>query len=507
MKSPLLYGLSEGSDISVRETHASLVFLAGNRAYKVKKAVRLPFLDYSDLARRRQLCLDEVRLNSPYAPGTYLGVRAIVPTSAGFRLAGPDDPGAVEYAVEMRRLDEDRTLERLVPAGQADEQLIERVARRIAELHANAPLAPPGAGDPSHTWRLIADNLDVLRAHTDSLLDPEILSAVRHYAERFAKANAELMSARVAAGRVRECHGDLRAEHIVVDDGITIFDRLEFDDRLRRIDVAADLAFLVMDLERLGAEQLARTLVRAYVDASGDPALRDLLPFYSCYRAAVRSKVACVRLDQLDPDAPGRAELAHEARSLLALSLRFAWRSRLPLALVFCGVAGSGKSTLATEVANRSGLSRVGSDEVRKRLAGLGPSERGDAELYSRAHTDRTYEQLISDAEARVRADGGVVVDATFREQAQRRALTAALRAAGARVLFCECRASEPALLERGRARERAPEHGSDATWDVISEQRASFDPLDDVAAGDHLVIDTDRPVAASMAQVETRVG
>ena len=148
MKSPLLYGLSEGSDISVRETHASLVFLAGNRAYKVKKAVRLPFLDYRDLARRRQLCLDEVRLNSPYAPGTYLGVRAIVPTRAGFRLAGPDDPGAVEYAVEMRRLDEDRTLERLVPAGQADEQLIERVARRISRTPCQRAAGASGCRRP-----------------------------------------------------------------------------------------------------------------------------------------------------------------------------------------------------------------------------------------------------------------------------------------------------------------------------------------------------------------------
>ena len=179
-----------------------------------------------------------------------------------------------------------------------------------------------------------------------------------------------------------------------------------------------------MDLERLGAEQLARTLVRAYVDASGDPVLRDLLPFYSCYRAAVRSKVACVRLDQLDPDAPGRAELAHEARSLLALSLRFAWRSRLPLALVFCGVAGSGKSTLATEVANRSGLSRVSSDEVRKRLAGLGPASAGTRSS-TRKSTQNDLRALMRDSEVRVRADGGVIVDARFRERARRREITA----------------------------------------------------------------------------------
>ena len=188
---------------------------------------------------------------------------------------------------------------------------------------------------------------------------------------------------------------------------------------------------------------------------------------------------------------------------MLALALRFAWRSRLPLALVFCGVAGSGKSTLASEVARRSGLGRVGSDEVRKRIAGLRPGDRGGAELYSHSNTERTYAELIFQAEALLRADGGVVVDATFRERTERQALAAALHATAARVIFCECRASEATLRKRGLARERAPEHGSDATWDVIAGQRSSFEPLAEIAATDHLVIDTDRPAAASLAQLE----
>ena len=503
MRDPALYGLPSTTEVEVRETHASIVFLAGDRAYKVKKPVRLPFLDYGTLARRHALCLEEVRLNRPYAPRTYIGVRAIVPADDRFALGGADDPRAVEYAVEMRRLDEDRTLERLVRAGRANEHLMKRVARRIAELHAAAPLAPPDPGGPDEAWARIQETLDALRPHAGQILDLTVLAAVARYAEAFASANRELIAARFEADRVRDVHGDLRAEHIVAEDGLVIFDRIEFDERLRQIDVAADLAFLVMDLERLGARELGRVLVRTYVDASGDTGLGDLLPFYACYRAAVRAKVACIRAGQFAPSAPEQPEVEHEARSLLDLALLFAWRSRLPLALVFCGVAGSGKSTLTIHVARRSGLRRLSSDEVRKRLAGIAPGDRAGTELYSRAHTGRTYAELASESEATLRAGGGVIVDATFHERARREMLADALRAAGARVLFCECRAPEEALRRRGLGREQAPELGSDATWEVISKQREMFEPLDEIPSGDHLVIHTDRPVAESLAQLE----
>jgi aminoglycoside phosphotransferase family enzyme/predicted kinase len=500
MRDPALYGLPRGTEIEVRETQGSTVFLAGGRAYKVKKPVRLGYLDYGTLARRRAFCVEEVRLNRPYAPRTYIGVRAIVPAGGGFAFSGPDDPHAIEYAVEMRRLDEDRTLERLVRSRRADDRLVERVARRIAELHAAAPVA---RRSPAETWAPIEENLDALRRHTGSLLDPGLFEAVRRHAEAFAAANRELMSARAAAGHVRDVHGDLRAEHIVAEDGLVIFDRIEFDARLREIDVAGDLAFTVMDLARLGAPDLARVLVRAYVEASGDTGVHDLLPFYASYRAAVRSKVACVRLEQLGTGDPERARLEHEAESLLELALRFAWRSRMPLALVFCGVAASGKSALAVEVAARSGLRRVSSDELRKRLAGLSPGDRGAAELYSNEHTDRTYAEVVRESAAALAADAGVIVDATFHERGRRRALADTLRAGGARVLFCECRAPTEALRRRGAAREAGPELGSDATWEVISKQRAGFDPLEEVPEADRLVIGTGGPVEESLSALE----
>lgn len=447
-----------------------------------------------------------MRLNRRYAPDAYIGVRAIVPGDGGLVLGNADDPRAIEYAVEMRRFDEGQTLERLVRAGHADEQLIERLAHRVADVHAYAAIAPPEAGSAEQVLAPVERNFEELEQYAGPILDPAVFAAVRHYAEAFGRASREFMAVRVAEGRIRECHGDLRAEHIVGDDGLAILDCVEFDDRLRHIDVASDLAFLAMDLERLGAPKLAEVLVDAYIEASCDGAVRKLLPFYGCYRAAVRAKVACARLEQFPSDAPRRTELAREAQSLLDLALRLAWRSRLPLALVFCGIAGSGKSTLALEIAKRSGLRHVSSDVVRKRLAGLAVDERGGAELYSDQHTARTYAELTRESAEIVRAEGGVIVDATFHRRLQRRFLREAIGTNGARVLFCECRALEPTLRRRSQARERAPEFGSDAGWDVIVGQRSAFEPLDEVADVDHLVIDTSWATADALAQLETLI-
>ena len=503
MRNPAFFGLPSTAKVEVRETHTSTVFLAGDRAYKLKKPVRLPFLDYGTLECRRELCAEEVRVNRRFAPDIYLGVRAIVPDEEGFSLAGAHSANAVEWAVEMRRFDETRTFGRLLVSGTADERLTERVGLRIAELHAASP--PARGGGVAEIARWIRDNFEALRAHSH-VLDSSLLDAVSAYGEAFLTANEGLFSGRAAAGQVRDVHGDLRAEHVVVQNGLFFVDAVEFDARLRQIDVAADLAFTVMDLERLGAPDLAQTLVDSYVQGSDDRDVRTLVPFYASYRACVRAKVACVRLDQLDPGAPERRAFEAEVRFLLELALRFAWRSRLPLALVVCGLAGSGKSTIALELERRTGLQRLSSDAVRKELAGLAPEHRGGSELYSAEHTTHTYVELARRAAVAVRSKDGVIVDATFHRRDQRRLLADALTGTGAGVLYCECRAPKQTLLNRAGGRERSPEHGSDATPQVVVLQCRSFELFDEVSPADHVAIDTDCPVAESLAELEARV-
>ena len=475
------------SHVDVRETHVSVVFLAGDRAYKLKKPVRLPFLDYSTLERRRRFCEEEVRLNRRFAPDVYLGVRQI----------------EEEYAVVMRRFDEDSTLDRIVLRGDGDERLAERIGTRIAEVHLEAPVAPPGYWTPSYVRKRLDENFETTRPEVGLLVDRPAFDAVRRFSYAFLDAHAPLLERRIAAGMVRDVHGDLRAEHVLIEPhGVSLVDCVDFDDRLRRIDVAADLAFLVMDVERLGARAFAEGVEAAYVRRTQDEELRGLLPFYASYRAWVRAKVAAIRIHQLDARDPVRPELMGMAEALFALALRFAWRARLPLVVAFCGVAGSGKSTLAGELSRRSGLPHLSSDHVRKELAGFAPETRGPRALYTPERTAQTYRELAQRVRAALTTAGGAIVDATF----QRADLRVVLSEADARVLWVQCIASPETLRSRTSVRERGPEQGSDATWRVASAQLEKWEPLEEVAPADRHVLRTDRPLEDCLDELDAFV-
>jgi aminoglycoside phosphotransferase family enzyme/predicted kinase len=491
------------AQVDVRETHVSVVFLAGDRAYKLKKPVRMPFLDYSTLDRRRRFCEEEVRLNRRFAPDVYLGVRAIAARDGELVLAEAGDPAAVEFVVVMRRFDEHATLEHMVESGLAGAELAEHVGARVAELHRAAPPAPADCWTPDYLSERLEENLDTTRPEVGTLVDAGTFDAVRRFSHAFLQTQRPLLERRTAAGMVRDVHGGLRAEHVLIErHGLSLVDCVDFDDRLRCIDVAADLAFLTMDLERLGSRPLAEAVERAYVAHTGDVELHELLPFYACYRAWVRAKVTALRIRQLDQDDPARPELEQRARALFSLSLRFAWRTRLPLVVVLGGVAGSGKSTLAAELSRRSGLPHLSSDGVRKELAGISPDTRGMPELYESEFTMRTYRELAVRAQAALAAAGGAIVDATFQRRDQR----ALLRALDARVLWIECTAPEDVLRRRGAAREIAPEHGSDATWPVTAAQLSAWEPLDDVPPADRHRLRTDGPLAACLDELDSFV-
>ena len=257
-------------EVTVRETHSAWIFLAGERAYKVKKRVRMAFLDFSTLERRRAVCHEEVRVNAVLAASLDMHVRAVVAQDGSYVLADADAPDAVEYAIEMRRFDEERTMASLIRRGELRDGHVRAVARRLAEFHAQAAALAPS--DPLGDLKRTRDhNARELLALADDATAARILAAER-FTDAFLVAHRDELVARAAAGRIRDGHGDLRAEHVVLEDPLTIVDRLEFDPQLREIDVADDLAFLVMDLERLGADQHAALLVAAYREAGEIPA-------------------------------------------------------------------------------------------------------------------------------------------------------------------------------------------------------------------------------------------
>jgi uncharacterized protein len=471
--------------VELRETHISWVFLAGELAYKVKKPLTLPFLDYGSLERRREMCREEVRLNRRFAPRIYLRVLGIIRDGAAWALASEDDPAAVEYAVEMRRVEERRSLAALVAAGALERRHVLAVARRLARLHAEAPIAPPTRRRVEVLIATLEENIDTLREAGGSVLDRRRLDAAERFTQSFLAARRGALEARAGAGRVRDCHGDLRAEHVIVPERgeIYIYDCVEFDPALRQIDVAADLAFLVMDLVGLGAEEHAFALADAYREAGGDPGDDATLSFFAAYRAWVRTKVDCLRAEELPGDDPERGAQQRKARERLELGHRFAWRARRPLALVLGGVAASGKTTLAQELARTSGWAHVSSDLTRKRLAKVAPQQRAAPEHYSHEFTLRTYRELGLAARAELERSGGVIVDATFHRRDERAAFLGALGERRIPLLFVICRASEEVLLARARAREREPGRVSDADAAIVARQLAEFEPPREIAS------------------------
>lgn len=494
LSSPEVY--DGASEVRVCETHASWVFLTGDRAYKVKKPLSLPFLDYGTLARRREACREEVHVNRELAPELYIGVRAIVARDGGLRLAEESAPDAVEYAVEMVRFEESHTLAAAIGKGQVAHGHLRDVARRLARFHARAPGV--AGGDPEMVlaqWSANASELARMRHpaqwHTEGLT---------LFASAFVQTRAAEIERRRHDGHVRDGHGDLRCEHILVEPAVRVVDRIEFDPRLRHGDVARDLAFLTMDLELRRARWAVRELVAAYRRAGGSPGGEALRSFYAAHWALVRAKVALLRGGQ-----------GEQAQRLWDLAERLCWRARRPLAIVVCGPAASGKSTLAAALSRRSGMPVVSSDEMRKRAAGVPATSTARAEHYSSSFTHLTYDAVSREAQAHLRRRDGVIVDATCRTRGQRALLCHRLAIAGTLPVFAYCRLPLEAAVERARRRTASAASISDATPEVVAEHYRTFQQLEELPLGWPVSVDTERPVdeqlAALARAVDERLG
>jgi aminoglycoside phosphotransferase family enzyme/predicted kinase len=491
----------DASVVEVRETHISWVFLAGARAYKLKKPLVLPFLDYGTIARRRQMCLDEVRLNRRLAADVYLGVRGVIRTPVGLALAAESDPRAAEYVVEMRRYDERYTLAAMLGRGELPRAAVAQVAQTLARFHAACPPARERQFGARTVDREVDRNIGELLAVAELRSDREQIHRLSRLLSAYVESHSEVLDVRAARGLTRECHGDLRAEHVVLEPQLSIVDCVEFDVSLRTLDVADDLAFLVMDLAALGAEHLGGELVQAYRDAGGDCGDDSLLAFFALHRALVRAKVLFLRALQQPVDGPDRGHASAQARELLVVAEHFAWRARLPLVIVICGVPASGKSHLGAALAIASGLPRLSTDLVRKRLAGIQPTTPAAAEHYSDEYNRATYAELGRLAAAEALAHGGALVDATFRHRRDRDAFMQAF-ANQAPLLLVECLAPTSVLAGRAVHRAQDPSHVSDATLPVVLSERVTWEPLEEFHGNTHLTLRTDRPLRRILADL-----
>jgi hypothetical protein len=303
-------------EIELVQTQMSFIFLAGDYVYKVKKAVNLGYLDYTNLEKRKYFCHQEVILNRRLCPEVYLGVMQIADEEG--RIVAEGDGEAMEYAVKMRRLPQERTMDNLLKKNQVSEEMVARVAERMAEFHHEAECNEEinSFGDISVVVTNADENFAQTEKYVGISIPRERYEAIKAYSQSFLQRNGQLFSQRARQGRIRDCHGDLHAAHVCFTNGICIFDCIEFNERFRYGDVASDVAFLAMDLDYHGHPDLSQRFVQTYQEASGDWELSQLIDFYKCYRAYVRGKVESFKLDD-----PHISE--EEKRGILAIARRY----------------------------------------------------------------------------------------------------------------------------------------------------------------------------------------
>jgi aminoglycoside phosphotransferase family enzyme/predicted kinase len=503
--------------VEVRHTHVSVVFLAGDYAYKVKKPVNLGFLDFGSLEKRRHFCDEEVRLKRRLAPHVYLGVVPV--TRAGEALAFEGDGEPVEWAVKMERLPDGATLLSRLRAGALDAATVEALARRVAAFHADAEGSEAVAA--FGRFDVVAGNARENFAQSATQVGSSVSRAVHDRLRQLTEAALErhrgLIDARAARGVPRDTHGDLHLDHVYLfpdrppPGDLVVIDCIEFNERFRHADPVADAAFLAMDLTFRGRRDLAAAFADAYFAAAGDAEGRALLPFYVAYRAVVRGKVEGMEAAEPEVPAEERAAVLASSRAhwLLALG-ELEEPDRRPCLVLTAGLPGTGKSTLARGLVDRAGFTVIRSDVVRKELAGLDPDTPAAAAfgagLYAPEWVERTYTECLRRAEALLFEGKRVVVDAAFGADGRRRAfLDAAGRwAVPALILVCE---ADPETVRRRLAERKGD--ASDADWSVYLRTAEQWQPLGSAARATAIVVPTagpsDQALAAAAAALRAR--
>jgi len=312
--------------VEIAQTQMSVVFLTDKYVYKIKKPVNLGYLDYTTLEKRKNFCEQEVKLNRRLCPEVYLGVVPITLDKSIITLDGRGEP--IEYAVKMSKLPNNRMMDVLLAKNQVTTTMIGRVAEKVADFHSKAETGPAIGkfGSLDTITYNTEENFSQTKKYIGRAFTPEQYNRLVQYTREFIKNKASLFNKRVSEGKIKDCHGDLHAQHICFTDGICIYDCIEFNDRFRYVDVAAEVSFLAMDLDRWGHPELSNHFVNVYVAKSGDREILALLNFYKCYFAYVRAKVNCFRLDDTLLSTEEKAKALADARNYFALAESYRMR-------------------------------------------------------------------------------------------------------------------------------------------------------------------------------------
>ncbi len=474
LSDPATHGLAWG-EVRRIDTHAAIVFLAGDDAFKIKRAVRLPFLDFTTLEQRRLACAREIDINRPNAPALYRAAVAITRQADGaLALDGPGDP--VEWAVRMRRFDETATLDRLADDGRLASEIIDRLAEQVIAMHARAPVtasAPSDAAAAADQIGAVALQSCAEIAGFADLFPADQAETFTGLTQAALARGHDLIADRAPAGAIRRCHGDLHLGNVALIEGApVIFDALEFDEALATIDVLYDLAFLLMDLWERGFKAAANRVLNRWLIAQPEPDSISglaLLPLFLSMRAAIRAKVQAERLRFLSGQQ--KAEAARQAQAMFALALEFLKPPAARLVAIG-GLSGTGKTTvaiaIAPEIGPPPGAVVLRSDVIRKQLAGVAETVALPQSAYTPEASKQVYDHMLEQAAMALAAGHGAVLDAVNARPDERAAARAAADAAGAPFDGIWLAAEPARLIERV---EQRTGDASDATGAVVKTQ------------------------------------
>lgn len=464
------------SDLRLVETHISWIVLTGSLAYKIKKPLKLDFIDTSTLERRRNYCDEEVRLNRRLAPELYLEVVPITRQAGRARIDG--EGPAIDYAVCLKQFAANEELPALLARGDVAVAEIQRLGETLAYFHMQTPEFS-GQHPPEATQQMydtVLGNLEQLRKYAESHQDIPELRELWNWTRNQIATHELAFEERARNHRIRDCHGDLHAANIVRFDGRLVpFDCIDFDPQLRCIDVMNDVAFLVMDLRSHDREDLAAALLSRYLEITGDYEGIRLLPFYAVYRALVRAKVDSIAAEQSPSVSEQyRKRMLRRVRTAVELT-----EQPSPVLVLMHGLSGSGKSWLSEQLVAPLHALRIRSDVERKRLLGASAEmsgfERGN---YAPAMSHRVYARLVECTESCLQGGYNVIVDAAFLDATDRELFTSLADRLNMKCVFISCQADSATLLERVAARASRGDDPSEADQSVVRLQLEHYMPI-----------------------------
>lgn len=485
----------ETHGITVLETHISWVILTGSIAYKIKKPVNLGFLDFSTLELRQHYCEEELRLNRRFASNMYMGVVPITGTIDRPEMNGTGTP--LEFAVQMRQFPQEVQLDRLLDAGEIDDEGVMRVAEWVADFHHDATRVPKKMpfGEPLSVMAPVLENFEQIIPRLSSSTEKHRLTQLLNWSrDSFVRWRNEFQI-RKNQDHIRECHGDLHLSNMIMEnESVLAFDCIEFSESLRYIDTICDTAFLMMDLMVRKRDDLAFAFLNKYLEQTGDYRGAQLINFYMVYRTMVRAKVA---IFNISGSTLGESEL-EEARNRFDAHISLAERlsgSSKPCLLIMNGLSGSGKTWLSQKLLRRLPALGLRSDIERKRLFGLSATQSSNSDtnqgIYTPSATNATYDCLAQQAELLLNAGHTVIVDAAFLEQDRRERFCKIAKRANAPYLILRCEASKPQLQQRIIKRADEATDASEAGLEILEHQFQHYDALNSTELGHTLSITT----------------